>query len=96
MLSEESLALVRELFRGRGAGQRGAPASARILLDWQVESQASRDLAALDEREIAWESEAIGRVADGRGIPYQRASIELANSTDRGERLTLDARPRRS
>jgi hypothetical protein len=29
--------------------------SARLLLDWQVESQSARELAALDEREIAWE-----------------------------------------
>ena len=33
--------------------------SARMLLDWQVESQSSRQLAPLDEREIAWEGEAI-------------------------------------
>ena len=65
--------------------------SARTLLDWQVESFTSRELASLDEREIAWEHDAIVRLRDGREIPYQRAAIEIANSTDRDERLSIDA-----
>ena len=50
----------------------------------------SRELAALDEREIAWESSAIARVDDGRGIQYQQIAIEIANAKDRDERLRLE------
>ncbi|MDE3054021.1 MAG: hypothetical protein KGJ70_09055, partial [Gemmatimonadota bacterium] len=55
IMSDESLALVLDAFRAAPRDTeeyRGL----RQLLDWQVESQASRELAALDEREIAWES----------------------------------------
>ena len=31
----------------------------KALLDWQVEMHASRELAALDERVIAWEATAV-------------------------------------
>jgi hypothetical protein len=64
--------------------------SSRLLLDWQVESQSSRQLAALDEREIAWESDAVVQLADGRQIPYQRTAIEIGNSTDRHERAMIE------
>ena len=89
VMSEESLALVLDAFR---AAPRDSDEyrSLRQLLDWQVESQASRELAELDEREIAWESEATIRLPGGGAVPFQRASIDLANSTDRAERLVLD------
>ena len=64
--------------------------SARLLLDWQVESQTARELAALDEREIAWENNAKIQLADGRIIPFQRAAIEMSNSTDRDERQAIE------
>jgi hypothetical protein len=65
--------------------------SAQYLLEWEIESQASRPLAPLDEREIAWENSAVVRSADGRVIQYQAAAIEIANTTDRKSRLALDA-----
>ncbi|MEO8623807.1 MAG: hypothetical protein ABI625_22190, partial [bacterium] len=89
IFSEESLEVAREMFLGSAEGTVDRR-SAAILLDWQVESQSSRQLAPLDEREIAWEGEAIVRLADGREIPYQRASIETANSTDRAERAMIE------
>ena len=64
--------------------------SARMLLDWQVEAQSSRELAQLDEREIAWEGDAIVRVENEREIPYQRTAIELANTLDRHERARIE------
>lgn len=90
VMSEESLELV------RGAFQAAAPDSEeyrglRQLLDWQAESQASRQLAELDEREISWEGRAVITLADGTKVPFQRASIDLANSTDRASRLALEA-----
>ncbi|HVA57331.1 MAG: hypothetical protein WBQ26_15405 [Gemmatimonadaceae bacterium] len=90
VMGEESLALVRDAF------QAADPASdeyrgLRQLLDWQVESQVSRALAALDEREIAWEGQALVTLPDGTKVPFQRAAIDIANSTDRSARLALDA-----
>lgn len=76
---------------------RDAPASsedgraARMMLEWLVESRVGRQLASLDEREVALENEAVIRVADGRVIPYQRATIEIANSGDAADRKALDA-----
>ena len=89
VLSSDSLAAVVEAFRGAPEGSEERR-SARLLAEWQIEAQVSRLLAAHDEREIAWESSAIVRLADGRSMPYQRVAIEIANATDRAERLALD------
>ena len=64
--------------------------SARLLLEWLVESQTGRVLAEIEEREIAWESAAVVRVPDGREVPYMRAGIELANAPTRAERASLE------
>jgi hypothetical protein len=90
ILGRDALDLTLDLFRSAPAGT-DEHRSARLLLDWQVESQVSRALAPYDEREIAWEGSAVVRTAEGRVVPYQRAAIEIANSTDRRERLSLDA-----
>jgi hypothetical protein len=90
VLGRDALDLLRERFLGAAEGSEERR-SARLLLEWQVESQASRALAELDEREIAWEGSAGLRLADGRELPYQRAAIEIANTTDRVERLQIDA-----
>jgi hypothetical protein len=90
VLSEESLAMVLQAFRAAPAGSE-ARRGLRSLLDWQAGAQATRQLAALDEREIAWEATAIISLPDGSGVPFQRAAIDLANSTDRSARLTLEA-----
>ena len=89
IFSDESLEVTREAFVGSAEGTEDRR-SARLLLDWQVESHSSRQLAALDEREIAWESDAIVRLADDREIPYQRTTIELANSGDQQERAMIE------
>jgi len=89
ILGPDALEVAREAFVGSAEGSEDRR-SARLLLDWQVESQSSRQLAALDEREIAWESDAVVRVADGRVIPYQRTAIEIGNSTDRQERAMIE------
>ncbi|HET8770518.1 MAG TPA: hypothetical protein VFM71_06025 [Gemmatimonadaceae bacterium] len=65
--------------------------SARLLLDWLVESRAGRELAPLEEREIAWESDAIIQLPDGSGEPYQRVAITIANTTDTHERHAIDS-----
>ena len=52
ILGPDALAVAREYFDGSADGSEERR-SARLLLDWQVESQSSRELAALDEREIS-------------------------------------------
>src|SRR5450432_1085926 len=58
IFSDESLEVAREAFVGSADGSEERR-SARVLLDWQVESLSSRQLAPLDEREIAWENDAM-------------------------------------
>ena len=90
VLGRDALELTLELFRSTQPGTEERR-SARLLLEWQAESQAARAVAALDEREIAWEASAMVRQPDGRVVPYQRTAIEIANAVDRRERLALDA-----
>ena len=90
ILGRDALELTREAFLASAEGSEERR-SARLLLDWQAESQSARELAPLDEREIKWEADAVVRLADGREIPFQRTSIELANSTDKRERATIEA-----
>lgn len=86
---DEALAQVQERFRDAVPGSE-AHRSARMLLDWLVESRCGRELAALEEREIAWEAAAVIRGNDGAEEPYQRASITIANTRDKKERQALD------
>jgi len=90
VLGEEALALTVEQFKETSKGTE-EHRSASMLLEWQLESQASRSLAELDEREIAWESSAVIETAEGERIQYQAAAIAIANEKDRKKRLALDA-----
>jgi hypothetical protein len=90
ILGTDALELTLEAFRS-APEQSEDKRSARWLLEWEIETQASRPLAALDEREIAWENSAVIRSAEGRVIQYQAAPIEIANTQDRKARLALDA-----
>src|SRR5687767_7364122 len=85
VLGTGALELTRDAFRSAAEGT-DEWRSARALLNWEVESHASRALAELDERIIAWEVGAVVRLADGREVPYQRAAVELSTQTDRNER----------
>lgn len=89
VLDPDALAAAVEALRAAPDGSEERR-QARLITEWQVEAQVSKLLAGHDEREIAWESSAIVRLADGRSLPYQRASIDIANATDRAERLALD------
>ena len=89
ILGHDALELTLDAFRA-APNDSEERRSARLLVDWQVESQTARELAALDEREIGWENEAKIRLPDGRIIPFQRAAIEMSNSTDRDERQAIE------
>lgn len=86
---DEALAQVQEHFRDAPL-ESEAHRSARMLLDWLVESRCGRELAELEEREIAWEGSAVIRGNDGAEEPYQRAAITIANTRDKKERQALD------
>lgn len=89
ILGPAALELTRDAFRS-AAPDTEELRSARALLDWQVETHASRELAALDERILNWEATAVIRLADGTEVQYQRAAVELATLAKREERLALD------
>jgi len=59
------------------------------IWEWAVDLRVGRATAGLDERQLAWETEAVLSV-DGRKIPYLRAPIELQNTADRAFRQALD------
>ena len=89
VLGPDALSVVLELFRVAPSGtdeHRGL----RLLTDWLAETQSSRALAPLDEREIAWEGTAVVRLPDDREIEYQRVAIELANTADARERHAIE------
>jgi hypothetical protein len=89
ILGPDALAMVLELFRAAPAGSeelRGL----RLLADWLAEAQSARVLAELDEREIAWEGNAVVRLPDSRELQYQRVAIELANTPDVRERHAIE------
>jgi hypothetical protein len=90
ILGPDALALTLEAFKGAPANSE-EQRSSRLLLDWQAESQSSRQLAALDEREIAWEGSAVVSVNESRRIPFEAVSIEIGNSPDAAERHAIEA-----
>ena len=85
----DALAFMRERFRETTPGTE-EHRQARSLLDWLAELQSSRELAPLEEREIAWEASTVVRLDDDREIEYQRIAIDIANVRDRRERLALE------
>jgi len=89
ILGEEALELTLDAFHS-ATENTDERRSAQALLDFEIESQAAKPLAALDEREIEWENSAFIRSPDGRVISYQAAPIEIANTRDRTLRLALD------
>lgn len=90
ILGPDALASVLEALREAAPGSEEERA-VRLLCDWLADSQSSRELAPLDEREIEWEGKAVVRTPEGREVEYQRIAIELANSGDVKERHVLEA-----
>lgn len=89
VIGEEAFRFAADRYRGAVPGSE-EQRSARVILEWELEAQASRALAPLEEREVAWESSAVLRLPDGRELQYQAAPIETANARIRAERLAID------
>ena len=90
VLGPDALALTLGALRAAPAGSEELR-SARLLADWQAESQSARQLAQLDERQIAWEGSAVVNVNDTRQIEFEKVAIEMANSTSREDRHAIEA-----
>jgi hypothetical protein len=89
IMDRDALALALETFRGSTEASEERR-SARLILDWQAEAQSARELAALDERQIAWEGSAVVKITDTQSIPYEAVAIQIANNTDKVERHAID------
>lgn len=89
ILSPDALAMTLDAFRGAPPDSE-EQRQARILLEWLADSQSGRELAALEEREIAWEASAMVTLPDGSRMQYERTAIEMANSQDRAKRLEIE------
>src|SRR5207237_6019353 len=79
ILGRDALDMTLEAFRSATPGSEDYRQT-RILLDWLADSQIGRELASLEEREIAWESTAVLTLSDGSKMQFERAPIEMANS----------------
>lgn len=90
ILSAEALQMLLETFRAAPQNSE-EQRQARILLEWLADSQAGRELAELEERELAWEASALVSLPDGSRMQFERTPIEMANSTDRSRRLMIEA-----
>jgi hypothetical protein len=88
-IDDDALGTAREAWLG-AAERTPERRSAALLLEWLVDQHAARALAAHDERTLAWEAGATVRLEDGGVLPYQRATIAMANATDREERLAIE------
>jgi len=89
VLSEDAFRFALDAFTGSAEGTEERR-SARVLLEWELDGQAARVLAPLEEREVAWENAATLRLPEGREVKYQVAPIEIANSKERAERIAID------
>ena len=90
ILGPDALELTLDALRAAPEGSE-AQRSARLLADWQAESQSARQLAQLDERQIAWEGSAVVNVTDARQIEFEKVAIEMANSASRDDRHAIEA-----
>lgn len=88
IMSADALGMTLEAFRAATPGSE-EHRQTRILLEWLAGLQAGRELAPLEEREIAWEASAMVPLPDGSRMQFERVPIEVANATDRDERVTI-------
>lgn len=63
---------------------------ARRLLEWQAGLAIERAVAPLEERELAWRTDAAVVLPDGRVLAYEAIAGALAATADRDERLRIE------
>ena len=94
---DESLELALGLLRDSPAGSE-EHRSGRMLVEWLLESRVGRELAPLEEREIAWEGAAMIRLAGRRrgAVPPRVRSPSRTRATPRSGARSTTRGPRSS
>src|SRR5581483_3717493 len=82
---DDAMGAVRAAYEAAAPGTDDAR-SARVLLEWVLDSRIGRELAPLEERDLKWEATAQITLPDGSREPYQRVAITLSNTLDVRER----------
>ena len=85
IMCPDALALALEAFRGAADGTEEQRRT-RILVEWLASLQSGRELAPLEEREMAWEASAMISLPDG-----DRKSTRLNSSHRRLSRMPSSA-----
>lgn len=88
IMTPDTLAMTLEAFRGSRPPTEEYVRT-RMLLEWLAGLLSGRELASMDEREMAWEASAMVTLSDGSKVQYERAPIEMANAGDRERRLAV-------
>ena len=87
--SAEAVALARE---GMDAAANGNDRNQlRALLEWVVDKSVRDQLAAIEEKVLAWEGNTMVKLPSGEAIQFERSSIEMANEQDRVRLLAIAA-----
>ena len=90
IMTPDALDACLEAFRSAPPGSEDH-VRARMLIEWLTGLRSSRELAPLDERDMAWEASALVTLSDGSKLQYERIPIEIANSPDRARRESINA-----
>jgi hypothetical protein len=86
---DDAMAVVRSAYAAASPGTDDAR-SARMLLEWVVDSRIGRELAPIEERDLKWEATAQIPLPDGSREPYQRVAITISNTLDVRRRRAID------
>jgi hypothetical protein len=94
IMTPDALAMALEAFRSATPGSEEHDRT-RMIVEWLAGLLSGRELASLDEREMAWEASAMVKLSDGSQVQFERTPIEIANATDRARRQAVfEARSR--
>ena len=87
--SAEAIALVRRALESAENGNQRN--QVRSLLEWIVDKSVRDQLSSLEEKVLEWEGSSTVKLPTGEGIQFERATIEMANESDRARRLAIAA-----
>ena len=85
--SPEAIALARDALDSAANGEEHN--RVRALLEWIVDKSVRDQLASVEEKVLAWEGNAMVKLATGEAVQFERTAIEMANESDRARRLAI-------
>lgn len=85
--SSEAIGLARAALESSANGDERS--QVRALLEWIVDKSVRDTMSALEEQVLAWEGSSMVKIAGGEAIQFERATIEMANESDRSRRLAI-------